>query len=119
MIDLIRTVRSHPVPLTTIWFVMVLPVIAPMDPLKDGKYDYLPAMHEAGKKIIWDGIPIPTFDEDFYDRLSSALGAISDNGNTLLQAVNRNDAGGVGPGLVTMRIQKATTCPWLSWPGPL
>ena len=96
MIISLCTVLSHPVLLTTSWFVMVPPVVSAVDPLSDGKYDYLPAMYEAGKKIIWDGVPIPTLDEDFYDRLSAALGAISDNGNTLLQAVNRNDAGGTG-----------------------
>ena len=97
MIELMCMIMlSHPIPLTTYWFVMVPPVVSAMDPLRDGKYDYLPAMHEAGKKIIWDCIPIPTFDEDFYDRLSAALGALSDNGNTLLQTVNHNDAGGTG-----------------------
>ena len=95
MIDRYSTVASHPVLLTTLWFVMVLPVIG-MDPLKDGKYDFLPAMHEAGKKIIFDGTPDPNFLEVFYDRLTAALGSISDNGNTLLQACNRNDAGGTG-----------------------
>ena len=53
-------------------------------------------MHEAGKKIIFDGTPDPNFLEVFYDRLTAALGSISDNGNTLLQACNRNDAGGTG-----------------------
>ena len=95
MIDCYSTVASHPVHLTTLWFVMVLPVRG-MDPLKDGKYDYLPGMHEAGKKIIFDGTPTPYFLEVFYDRLTASLGSISDTGNTLLQTCNNNDAGGTG-----------------------
>ena len=35
-------------------------------------------------KNIWDGIPFPMFTIEFFDPLLNALGAVSENGATLL-----------------------------------
>ena len=65
--------------LYAISFYMV-PSVAGANNLVQKDYDILPAMG----KNIWDGIPSPMFTIEFFDPLLNAIGAVSENGATLL-----------------------------------
>ena len=74
-------------------FNMVPPTASTNNPNVQKDYAELPGMGKA----FWDGLPHTNFIEVFFDVLSNSLGSVSENGNTLLQTVLTNDAGGVGP----------------------
>ena len=75
-------------------FVMASPtgVLASPNPNVNSDYNKLPALEYA--KIKWDGIPSFEFIEHFFNPLRMALGAISENGSTLLKTAIGLDAGG-------------------------
>ena len=68
----------------------------PTNPNIHSDYNKLPALEKA--KITWDGIPSYEFIENFFDPLRMALGAISENGNTLLKTALGVDQGGTALG---------------------
>ena len=63
------------------------------NPNVDKKWSDIPALTLV--KFQWDGIPKVDFQELVLFPLNAGLGSISMNGNTLLAAVRRRDAGGV------------------------
>ena len=69
--------------------------VGPTNPNIDPHYGRIPALDQ--KRIIWDGIPRPDFEEVFFEYLMYGLGTISENGYTLLTTAFGNDAGGFGP----------------------
>ena len=69
--------------------------VGPTNPNIDPHYGRIPALDQ--KRIIWDGIPRPDFEEVFFEYLMHGLGTISENGYTLLTTAFGNDAGGFGP----------------------
>ena len=75
--------------LYAISFYMV-PSVAGANNLVQKDYDILPAMG----KNIWDGIPSPMFTIEFFDPLLNAIGAVSENGATLLLTYQGLDPGG-------------------------
>ena len=63
------------------------------NPNVDKKWSDIPSLTLV--KFQWDGIPKVDFQELVLFPLNAGLGSISMNGNTLLAAVRRRDAGGV------------------------
>ena len=68
----------------------MVPSVVGVNPNVQKDYDELPAMGN----IKWDGVPTPYFIEHFYDPLMNALGAVSENGATLLLTAMGIDPGG-------------------------
>ena len=80
----------------TIAMLMVQPVVAPRDsaPNRDDNYHVLQGMSE------WNGVPRRDFRRVWFAALVVALGAIFQDGWTLLQTARDEDAGGPGnPGI--------------------
>ena len=63
---------------------------SPTNPNINPDYNKLPALDNG--KIKWDGIPSFEFMETFFNPLRMALGAISENGSTLLKTAMGIDA---------------------------
>ena len=74
----------------------VIATPGPTNPNIHADYNKLPALEKA--RITWDGIPSYEFIENFFDPLRMALGAISENGNTLLKTALGIDQGGTALG---------------------
>ena len=59
----------------------------------DSKFNDIPALTRLN--FMWNGLPCIDFDENVLNIFDAGLGSISSDGDTLLDTVNRTDAGGV------------------------
>ena len=69
-----------------------LPAASAMPPNIQADYDIVPGM-----KVIWDGIPINDFLEEFMRPLDMGLGQIVQDGYSLLSCIRGSDAAGYDP----------------------
>ena len=69
-----------------------LPVVQAMPPNIQADYDIVPGM-----KILWDGIPINDFLEEFMRPLDMGLGQVVQDGFSLLSCIRGSDSAGYDP----------------------
>ena len=75
----------------------VKPVGSPTNPNITPDYNKIPSL-EGNKKLTWNGVPMYDFNIHFTDPLNMGLGAISENGATLLRTARGTDPGGMAIG---------------------
>ena len=89
----------------TFWIFMLLafvPSVTAPNPNQQKDYDVLPGMKR------WNGIPFHDFATTWWIALGVALGSIAQDGWTLLQTANSQDAGAPGQGGNAQQQQQST-----------
>ena len=69
---------------------------SPSNPNINPDYNKIPALES--KKLMWNGIPTYDFNIKFIDPLNMGIGAISENGASLLKTARGTDPGGMAIG---------------------